>query len=106
MEISEITSAFTFWRKRLFQICSSIIEQTKKQTKYLLIKSLLLQRHIDLDEDEHGPLAHEMIIGLCKNDSKKWEEVANISKKALKEEYNSGILSIIVSNTKMNPLIN
>ena len=63
-----------------------IIQQTEKSNKISLDKiNYYLQRHIDLDGDEHGPLAHEMIVGLCKNDSKKWKEVIDISKKALKE---------------------
>ena len=44
-----------------------------------------MQRHIDLDGDEHGPLAHEMIVGLCKEDSLKWQEVTKVSIKALEE---------------------
>ncbi len=83
----EIAAAFTFGREEIIpDMFIEIIEQTEKTNKVSLDKiNYYLQRHIDLDGDEHGPLAHEMIIGLCKNDSKKWEEVANISKKALKE---------------------
>ena len=83
----EIAAAFTFGREEIIpDMFIEIIEQTEKTNKVSLDKiNYYLQRHIDLDGDEHRPLAHEMIIGLCKNDSKKWEEVANISKKALKE---------------------
>lgn len=83
----EIAAAFTFGREEIIpDMFIEIIEQTEKSNKVSLDKiNYYLQRHIDLDGDEHGPLAHEMIIGLCKNDSKKWEEVTNVSKKALKE---------------------
>tara|TARA_B100001094_G_C18190726_1_gene806993 strand:- start:47 stop:865 length:819 start_codon:yes stop_codon:yes gene_type:complete len=83
----EIAAAFTFGREEIIpDMFIEIIEQTEKTNKVSLDKiNYYLQRHIDLDGDEHGPLAHEMIVGLCKNDSKKWEEVANVSKRALKE---------------------
>ena len=83
----EIAAAFTFGREEIIpDMFIEIIQQTEKTNKISLDKiNYYLQRHIDLDGDEHGPLAHEMIVGLCKNDSKKWEEVIDISKKALKE---------------------
>jgi hypothetical protein len=43
------------------------------------------QRHIDLDGDEHGPLAMQMIADLAKEDDKKWEEMKIISKQALQK---------------------
>jgi hypothetical protein len=83
----EIAAAFTFGREEIIpDMFIEIIEQTEKSNKVSLNKiNYYLQRHIDLDGDEHGPLAHEMIIGLCKDDSNKWNEVINVSKKALKE---------------------
>ena len=83
----EIAAAFTFGREEIIpDMFLEIIEQTEKSNKLSFKKiNYYLQRHIDLDGDEHGPLAHEMIIGLCKNDPRKWEEVIKVSKDALKE---------------------
>ena len=43
------------------------------------------ERHIELDEDEHGPMALEMVSMLAKNDPKKWNEIESISIKALEK---------------------
>ena len=83
----EIAAAFTFGREEIIpDMFIAIIEQTEKSKKVSLDKiNYYLQRHIDLDGGEHGPLAHEMIVGLCQEDYLKWQEVINISKKSLEE---------------------
>ena len=36
--------------------------------------SYCLDRHIQLDEDTHAPLAHQMVRELCADDPTRWQE--------------------------------
>ena len=54
-------------------------------------------RHIELDGDEHGPMAHKMVAMLCEDNQEKWNEAAAVSKEALQSRISlfNGILEEI-----------
>lgn len=74
-EAHKIAAAFTFGREDLIpEMFTAIVNDLNKVHK--LDKFVYyLERHIELDGGEHGPLALELISNLCGEDEKKWEEV-------------------------------
>ena len=61
-------------------IVKTLNEKNETQISDLLY---YLERHIELDGDEHGPMALKMISELCGDDATKWKEATLMSKKAL-----------------------
>ncbi|OIQ20304.1 DUF3050 domain-containing protein [Lacinutrix sp. MedPE-SW] len=82
----EIAAAFTFGREELIpNMFTEILNKLQRNFPDTNLNQLIhyFKRHIELDEDEHGPMAMKMIEELCGKNSKKWEEVIAISKEAL-----------------------
>ena len=87
-EPHKIAAIFTFGRENLIpNMFNEILHEFQKNITEIDISKLIyyFERHIELDEDEHGPMALEMVSELAKNDKSKWQEIEDISITALKK---------------------
>lgn len=105
-EPHRIASAFTFGREGLIpDMFATIIEEVQKKfpEEDLSLFKYYFDRHIELDGDEHGPMAFKMVEELCGNDKKKWQDVKTTAETALKSriELWDGIEAEITSKTEM-----
>ena len=84
----KIAAIFTFGRENLIpNMFTEILREFQKNINDIDISKLIyyFERHIELDEDEHGPMALQMVSELAGNDSKKWDEIESISTEALQK---------------------
>ena len=84
----EIAAAFTFGREDLIPgMFTEILRNFQANFPATDLSKLIyyFERHIELDADEHGPMAMQMVGELCGGDAQKWKEVEDISRTALEK---------------------
>ena len=84
----KIASAFTFGREDLIpNMFTEIVKSFQKNFPETNVSKLIyyFERHIELDADEHGPMAMKMIDYLCGDDIKKWQEVSQVAQESLEK---------------------
>jgi hypothetical protein len=99
----EIAAAFTFGREDLIpSMFTEILKNFQANFPQTDLSKLIyyFERHIQLDADEHGPMAMKMITELCGTDAQKWSDVEEVSKLALEKRI--GLWDAIEETISMN----
>lgn len=84
----KIAAAFTFGREDLIpNMFTEILRNFKSNFPEVDLSKLIyyFERHIELDADEHGPMAMQMIDYLCEDNAQKWMEVQETAIQALQK---------------------
>ncbi len=100
-DLHVIAAAFTFGREDLipgvFQ--SFIRDQDERLSGKLALFRWYLDRHIEIDGEEHGPMALRMVSALCGGDPVKWQQAEVAAVEAIKARLTfwDGILAALPS---------
>jgi hypothetical protein len=100
----EIAAAFTFGREDLIpDLFRGLVSDLNTRFPNKLGKTIYyLDRHIEVDDGVHDPLAMQMIEELCGDNQQMWNECLEVSKQVLQKRIAlwDGILAAVKENKK------
>jgi hypothetical protein len=76
-----VAAAFTFGREDVIpdMFRNLVADLGQHFPGQLSTFTYYLNRHIELDEDHHAPLAHQMVRDLCGTDAQRWQQAAEVA---------------------------
>lgn len=103
-KLHTIAAVFTYGREDLIpDMFIAMVKNLRNEGLPLSHLIYYLDRHIEVDGDEHGPMALQMMEELCQGDQEKIEEALAGAKKAL--EMRIALWDGILAQSKSNVLI-
>ena len=101
--LCSIASAFTFGREDLLPaVFQRIVDELNVEASGGLEDfKYYLERHIGLDGEEHGPMAHRLLLSLCGSDESRWQvaEQAAVDSLEARQQFWDAIDAAIRQNT-------
>jgi hypothetical protein len=83
-EVHQLAAAFTFGREDVIPgIFRALVRELHAQDPGLGKFVWYLERHIEVDGEDHGPLSLKMVEDLCGSDERKWEQAAQAGELAI-----------------------
>lgn len=85
----EVAAVFLFGREEVIPSMFRQVLDEMEHSRGLSCPSfrLYLQRHIDLDENEHAPMGRKLLTNLCADDEEKWREAFAAASRAIDARY-------------------
>ncbi|MGH9869199.1 MAG: DUF3050 domain-containing protein [Candidatus Polarisedimenticolia bacterium] len=94
----EVAASFLLGREDLVPaMFRTIITELESRGTSCASFRLYLDRHVQLDEERHGPMAKKLLQSLCGEDPQKWREATEVAQQALgaRRELWDGVLAAI-----------
>ena len=84
-QLHKVAAAFTFGREDLIpdMFRGFVRDLDRELAGRLELFVWYLERHIEVDGEEHGPMALRMVSSLCGNDEQRWHEASEAAESAL-----------------------
>ena len=106
-KLHALAAAFTFGREDLIpDMFRSLVRDLNAQNAGALDTFVwYLERHIEVDGEDHGPLSLRMVADICGADEVRWREAADAAEDALRARLGlwDAILAEIQSTRASNP---